>query len=43
MTVYAKVGPTRFAIGCGRFFHPIISRTLATFVVSQIRYWTGVI
>ena len=42
MTVYAKEGPTRFANGSARFFHPYISRTFATFVVNQIRFWTGV-
>ena len=34
MNVFAKVGPTRFAIGRGRFFHTYISRNFAFFVVN---------
>lgn len=34
MNVFAKVGPTRFAIGRGRLFHTYISRNFAFFVVN---------
>ena len=36
MTVFAKVGPTRFAVGRGRFFHTYISRNFATFIISLL-------